>query len=147
MPDRLRAQSFRQVLAGVLLLTGIGMGIGCLSPASAQSAEEFYRGKVLHLIVGSDVSGEYDATARLLAPGVNLPCCQPPLSQLGGHLVGQHTGTSLATAFVAGAILLLCESTGHEATMCLDALLRTADNRVISLDRAADYLATLPLPC
>jgi tripartite-type tricarboxylate transporter receptor subunit TctC len=42
------------------------LAVALAGNASAQSAEEFYRGKSVKLIVGSDVTGEYDATARLL---------------------------------------------------------------------------------
>jgi tripartite-type tricarboxylate transporter receptor subunit TctC len=44
----------------------LAMAVAVPATASAQSVEEFYRGKTLKLVVGSDVTGEYDATARLL---------------------------------------------------------------------------------
>src|SRR3954469_6175101 len=49
--------------AGVVVaLTGWTMGA-----ADAQPASEFYRGKQIRLVVGSDVGGAYDAYARLIA--------------------------------------------------------------------------------
>lgn len=83
--------------------------------------------------------------AHLLAPGVRLICCQPPVSQLGENLVGIHTGTSLSTAIAAGAILLLCEASRRSAGACLTALVQTRNaEKVISLDKALDYLEATP---
>jgi len=57
-----------RALAFLLIAAGTGPGIvACAGPARAESIESFYRGKVLTLIVGSDVSGEYTTSARLLA--------------------------------------------------------------------------------
>src|SRR5690349_23575775 len=47
---------------GYAALTGIAV-----EPAPAQSVENFYRGKTLTIIVGSDITGEHDAAARLLS--------------------------------------------------------------------------------
>jgi tripartite-type tricarboxylate transporter receptor subunit TctC len=44
----------------------IGSVLGAVS-AAAQSAEEFYRGKQLRIVVGSTAGGDYDVWARLLA--------------------------------------------------------------------------------
>src|SRR3954466_12864645 len=44
------------------------MALACaVSAARAQSAQDFYRGKQLRLIVGHEVSNDYDIGARLLA--------------------------------------------------------------------------------
>lgn len=46
----------------------VPIAVGFLSgTARAQSVEEFYRGKTITLIVGSDVGGGYDLAARVLA--------------------------------------------------------------------------------
>jgi tripartite-type tricarboxylate transporter receptor subunit TctC len=39
----------------------------CAGPASAQAAADFYKGKTVTILVGSDVGGGYDLTARTLA--------------------------------------------------------------------------------
>lgn len=49
-------------LALLMLLDG-----GCADNGFAQSADDFYRGKSLIIIVGSDITGEHDAAARLLS--------------------------------------------------------------------------------
>src|SRR5438105_175823 len=46
-------------LAALLLLIA--------APAQAQSPAEFYKGKTVTIVVGSDVGGGYDLTARTLA--------------------------------------------------------------------------------
>ena len=61
------------------LLIAAALGIVTTLPASAQPVESFYRGKVITLIVGSDVSGEYATSARLLA------------RHLGKHIPGSPT--------------------------------------------------------
>jgi tripartite-type tricarboxylate transporter receptor subunit TctC len=48
-----------KVIAGALLLLA--------TPAYAQSVAEFYKGKIVTIVVGSDVGGGYDLTARTLA--------------------------------------------------------------------------------
>ncbi len=48
------------------LLGGI-LAVCVVSPAQAQSAEEFYRGKTLQVHVGFGVGGSYDTYARVLA--------------------------------------------------------------------------------
>jgi tripartite-type tricarboxylate transporter receptor subunit TctC len=52
------------------LLTLIGWGpliSIALEAASAQPVHDFYRGKTLTIVVGSDITGEHDAAARLLS--------------------------------------------------------------------------------
>lgn len=79
--------------------------------------------------------------AHLLAPGVSVLCCQPAVSQLTKHLLGIHTGTSMATAVAAGAILLLGNASHRSAGACLTALVQTSGrHREISLDSALNYL-------
>jgi len=78
--------------------------------AAAQSVEEFYRGKSIKLIVGSDASGEYDATARLLSrhlsryiPGnpsivvQNMPGASGIKSANFTYAMAQRDGTVIAT--------------------------------------------------
>jgi len=52
--------SRRDVVKGI----GSALGTAIASPARAR---EFYEGKQIHLVVGSDTGGGYDACARLLA--------------------------------------------------------------------------------
>jgi tripartite-type tricarboxylate transporter receptor subunit TctC len=52
----------RLLLAAAICLLG-----GALSSASAQSVEDFYRGRQITLMVGSSPGGGYDAVARLVA--------------------------------------------------------------------------------
>ena len=59
---------FRGCAAGLCafaVLAGAG-------PASAQSAADFYKGKTVTVLVGSDVGGGYDLTARTLAHYLGL---------------------------------------------------------------------------
>jgi tripartite-type tricarboxylate transporter receptor subunit TctC len=52
----------------LLALIGCGTLISiALGPASAQPVHDFYRGKTLTIVVGSDITGEHDAAARLLS--------------------------------------------------------------------------------
>jgi tripartite-type tricarboxylate transporter receptor subunit TctC len=48
-------------------------------PAAASAQPDFYRGKTITLVVGSDITGEHDAAARLLA------------RHLGQHIPGRPT--------------------------------------------------------
>jgi tripartite-type tricarboxylate transporter receptor subunit TctC len=53
---------------GAALVSCIACGlIGGSHPAAGQTAEDFYRGKTVRLIVGADGTGEYGVAARLLA--------------------------------------------------------------------------------
>src|SRR5262245_50952633 len=46
----------------------VAVAAACIvSPAAAQPAEEFYRGKQIRIVVGSTAGGDYDVWARLLA--------------------------------------------------------------------------------
>lgn len=106
MPDRINWQNLSRALAGIVVLAGLA------SPdnAPAQTADDFYRGKTLRLVVGSDVSGEYDATARLLArhlpnhvPGhpsiivQNMPGASGIKSANYLYAIAPRDGTTLAT--------------------------------------------------
>lgn len=55
-------KSFLRALAGLFALTTLA------APAGAETAAEFYKGKVVKLVVGYSAGGGYDAYARLLAP-------------------------------------------------------------------------------
>jgi tripartite-type tricarboxylate transporter receptor subunit TctC len=54
----------RKSRAAVLLAGGILLGAAA---ASAQPADEFYKGKQIRIVVGSTAGGDYDVWARLLA--------------------------------------------------------------------------------
>ena len=55
-------RGFLRTLGALLILCGLA------APAAAETAAEFYRGKVVKLVVGYGAGGGYDAYARLLAP-------------------------------------------------------------------------------
>src|SRR5258708_7400709 len=50
-----------------LTATAIGAAMSLLAGAPVARAEDFYRGKQIRLLVGSDAGGGYDAWARLMA--------------------------------------------------------------------------------
>jgi tripartite-type tricarboxylate transporter receptor subunit TctC len=50
----------------LMALTALGF-VAALTAARAESVEEFYKGKNLTIVVGSDVGGGYDTNARLLS--------------------------------------------------------------------------------
>ena len=54
----------RALVPSALLLAGAAV----LSPASAQDAASFYKGKTVRIIVGFGPGGGYDAYARMIAP-------------------------------------------------------------------------------
>src|SRR3954447_17927236 len=56
-----RALTRRTVIGGIL------SAVVTVSPASAQSVEEFYKGKTLQINVGFGVGASYDTYARVLA--------------------------------------------------------------------------------
>ena len=62
----------KMLAAAVLLAAGV---LGLHLPAHAQSAEEFYRGKQIRLIIGNPAGGDYDLGGRLLAKylGAHIP--------------------------------------------------------------------------
>jgi tripartite-type tricarboxylate transporter receptor subunit TctC len=106
MPDRIDRENLSRALAGIVVLAGLAWP----GSAPAQTAEDFYRGKTLRLVVGSDVSGEYDATARLLArhlpnhvPGhpsiivQNMPGASGIKSANYLYAIAPRDGTTLAT--------------------------------------------------
>src|SRR6266576_630280 len=55
----------RRVCVGVLWSAVVAFT--CTQDAQAQSVAEFYRGKTITIVVGSDVGGGYDLTARTVA--------------------------------------------------------------------------------
>ena len=57
----------RWVSAGLLGLATLASMVLAAPASAAESLEEFYKGKTLKLIVGSDVGGGYDVYGRLLA--------------------------------------------------------------------------------
>jgi tripartite-type tricarboxylate transporter receptor subunit TctC len=61
----------------LLLVVLIGFALWRPSPAAAETVEEFYKGKVIKVIIGYAPGGGFDAYARLLAE--NLP------KHLAGH--------------------------------------------------------------
>jgi len=78
-------------------LAGIAFGIavmGLAGAASAQTAEEFYRGKTITYIVSTSAGGGYDTYARLIAkhmenhlPGTNIVVKNVPGA---GHIIGTN---------------------------------------------------------
>jgi tripartite-type tricarboxylate transporter receptor subunit TctC len=57
-----------RLLLSLLTLIGCGMLLSIAAgTASAQSVQDFYQGKTLTVVVGSDITGEHDAAARLLS--------------------------------------------------------------------------------
>lgn len=88
----------RTGLAGPLGLALLASGLA-LGPASAQSVEEFYKGRKIDVVIGFTVGGGYDAYARLLA------------RHMGEHIPGKPAiiprnmtgaGSRIAAAFVHG---------------------------------------------
>src|SRR5262245_57983495 len=49
------------------MLGGLSMGLLTMSPATAQSVEQFYRGKTVTVLVGTSPGGINDITARFVA--------------------------------------------------------------------------------
>src|SRR5262245_66489849 len=49
------------------MLGGLSMGLLTMSPATAQSVEQFYRGKTVTVLVGTSPGGINDITARFAA--------------------------------------------------------------------------------
>jgi len=70
----MRAAAVRAVVTAVGLIGAVSAG-----PAFAQSAEEFYRGRSIDMIVGYPPGGSNDLYARIVA------------RHLGGHIVGNPT--------------------------------------------------------
>src|SRR5215813_6006436 len=65
---RQRANGEQAMLHGLQnVLIGIWAGLLLATPASAQSVEQFYKGKRLTMLVGSAVGGGYDAYARMVS--------------------------------------------------------------------------------
>jgi len=54
----------RSVLVGALSAVA---ALACTQVAQAQSVAQFYKGKTINIVVGSDVGGGYDLTARTVA--------------------------------------------------------------------------------
>lgn len=95
---------------------GCVLAVFSLSPAAAQSPEEFYRGKTVTIVVGYSTGGGYDAYARVLSrhlkrhiPGQpniivqNMPGAGSLKSLQYLHLTGPTDGTVIGT-FTAGLI-------------------------------------------
>lgn len=95
----------------------------------------------------------------IVAPGVGIPCCQPPLPALGGQPTSIYHGTSLAVAFVAGSLAVLRSATKRSIDDCVNAVLLaaklnsrigTADARrgwgLLDAKRAYDILVSTPGP-
>src|SRR5580704_10695660 len=81
MPDRRgpasgREQSMHGSRRARLVALGLAAAFGLSSPASAQTPEQFYKGKMIDLEVGYPTGGSNDAYARLIA------------NHLGKHIPG-----------------------------------------------------------
>src|SRR2546421_6111859 len=59
--DQDMTHSWMPLVAGLLLASHLSV------PARAQSVADFYRGKIVNVLVGVGVGGEYDLQARLVA--------------------------------------------------------------------------------
>src|SRR5215207_7908186 len=62
-----------------LAIACLGLAASAVSPASAQSVEEFYKGKTINLVIGFSVGGGYDLYGRHLA------------RHIGKHIPGNPT--------------------------------------------------------
>ena len=49
------------------IMCALSLGLFTMSPANAQSAEQFYRGKTVTVLVGTSPGGINDITARFAA--------------------------------------------------------------------------------
>ena len=54
-------------LNALLYSTLLGVGLSLISAAQAQTANDFYKGKTINLVVGFTPGGGYDAGSRTLA--------------------------------------------------------------------------------
>src|SRR5262249_50865986 len=64
-----RHRAARRLPSRLAACTAAAMAfIAAATPASAQSAADFYKGKTVRIIVGFGVGGGYDVYARMLAP-------------------------------------------------------------------------------
>jgi hypothetical protein len=70
----------------------------------------------------------------VLAPGVDILCCQTPVPRLDQSYLGVNDGSSLAASMVAGMVVLLCQATRKDAHECLKALLETSRGRKVNLE-------------
>ncbi len=85
-------KSFLRVLFALFALSALA------APACAETAAEFYKGKVVKLVVGYSAGGGYDAFARMLAPHLE--------QRLGAQVVVENRpggGGNLALNQVAAA--------------------------------------------
>jgi tripartite-type tricarboxylate transporter receptor subunit TctC len=78
-------------------LAGVALGAGIValgSAASAQTAEEFYRGKTITYIVSTSAGGGYDTYARLIAKHMedHLPGTKVIIKNVAGagHIIGTN---------------------------------------------------------
>jgi len=74
----------RRVAAWLLVVTAVVVTgfVGFPSQSRADGAADFYRGRTLHLVVGSGAGGGYDSYARMLAPHL--------AAALGGEVVVEN---------------------------------------------------------
>jgi tripartite-type tricarboxylate transporter receptor subunit TctC len=103
-----------RVMRGLHLVTTLAgvaaAGVALISPAQAQSVEEFYRGKTISFVIGYSAGGGYDAYARLVArhmgehiPGKpsivprNMPGASSRVAAAWVANVAPKDGTVLAT--------------------------------------------------
>jgi tripartite-type tricarboxylate transporter receptor subunit TctC len=81
-----------RICVSVLALAGLAF-VGSVAPASAQSGEDFYKGKQLSVMIGYGVGGTDDLWARLIA------------RHIGDHIPGHPTVVPVNTPG-AGSLLL-----------------------------------------
>ena len=78
------------------LVTAAVLALGLSSGAQAQSADEFYKGRQLTLVVGYEVGNDYDVGARLLAK--HLPKQLPAQPVIVVQNMPQAAGLAAATS-------------------------------------------------
>jgi subtilisin family serine protease len=101
------------------------------------------------LVIGScNRNGEpspSSGAADVYATGTDVLCAQPQLREFNNSLIGLHSGSSFATALVAGCVCLLCSTDAgkqlHQRDI-VDLLIDSAaeNNRVVNIDIAYEKL-------
>ena len=72
----------------------------------------------------------------LLAPGDNLLCAHPASPRLNGLLIGRHSGSSLASAIVAGAVATVASARRMPASEAIELLIARSRNGRLWIDGA-----------
>jgi tripartite-type tricarboxylate transporter receptor subunit TctC len=80
-------------------LAALALGLLGAAPAQADDIADFYRGRIVHIIVGYDTGGGYDTMARLVARALGTYIPGHPLVVVQ-NMVG--AGSMQAATYVAG---------------------------------------------